>query len=152
MTNLPRRDFLAAGGAALLLTGCMDSGPGALSVSAQGSAGMNPGPDGADRPLTLTILQLRGAAAFDGADFYALQNPTATLGGDLIKSDQIVLAPGGSASRVIGMETGVSVIGVVAGFRDPGGKVFRGKATAPAKGDAGLILNVGAGGLTVTRV
>ncbi|MEX5729117.1 type VI secretion system protein VasD [Rhodovulum iodosum] len=151
MTRIPRRYILAGGGAALFLAGCQ-AGPGAVTVSAQGAAGMNPGPDGSDRPLTLTVMQLRGAAAFDGADFYALQTPAAALGGDLIKTDQIVLAPGGSASRVIGIETGAAVIGVVGGFRDPAGKVFRVKTAAPAKGDAGLIVRVGPGGLSLTRV
>lgn len=151
MTGIDRRTMLAGTGAGLVLVlaGCTP-GPGALTVSAQGSAGMNPGPDGADRPLTLTILQLRGSAAFDGADFYALQDPQAALGGDLVKADQIVLAPGGTASKVIGMETGVAVIGVVAGFRDPGGKSFRARTGAPASGDAGIIVKVGPGGVSLT--
>jgi len=61
--HFARREMMIGGGAALLLAGCMDT-PGALTVSAQGSAGMNPGPDGADRPLTLTVVQLRSTAAF----------------------------------------------------------------------------------------
>ncbi|TCO70527.1 type VI secretion system lipoprotein TssJ [Rhodovulum euryhalinum] len=149
MTQIDRRVMLAGTGAVLLLAGC-NPGPGALTVSAQGAAGMNPGPDGADRPLTLTILQLRGSAAFDGADFYALQNPQGALGGDLVKADQIVLTPGASASKVIGLETGTAVIGVVAGYRDPGGKVFRAKTGAPAKGNAGIIVKVGPGGISLT--
>lgn len=148
MTQIDRRLVLAGGGAALMLAGC-NPGPGALTVTARGMAGMNPGPDGSERPLALSILQLRGAAAFDGADFFALQNPQAALGGDLIKADQIVLAPGGSATKVIGMETGVAFIGVVAGFRDPAGKTFRAKTPAPAKGNAGIIVNAGPSGLSM---
>lgn len=149
MTQIDRRGMLAGTGAALLLAGC-NPGPGALTVSAQGAPGMNPGPDGSDRPLTLTILQLRGAAAFDGADFYALQVPQTALGGDLVKADQVVLSPGGTASKVIGLESGTAVIGVVAGYRDPGGKAFRAKTGAPAKGNAGIIVQVGPGGVSVT--
>ncbi|TCM86461.1 type VI secretion system lipoprotein TssJ [Rhodovulum steppense] len=151
MTRIDRRVLLAGTGAALLLAGCTP-GPGALTVSAQGTAGMNPGPDGADRPLTLSILQLRGAAAFDGADFFALQTPQTALGGDLVKADQIVLSPGAAATRVIGLETGTAVIGVVAGYRDPGGKVFRAKMPAPASGNMGLVVSVGPGGISLTSV
>ena len=64
-TGIPRRAFLI-GGSALLLVACAPAGPGAVTLVAQGAAGMNPGPDGADRPLTLQVLQLRGAGAFDG--------------------------------------------------------------------------------------
>jgi type VI secretion system protein VasD len=148
MTTIDRRLLIAGGGAALMLAGC-NPGPGALTVSAQGTPGMNPGPDGSDRPLTLSILQLKGSAAFDGADFYALQDPASALGADLLKADQIVLAPGASASKVIGLEQGVSVIGVVAGYRDPAGKVFRAKTAAPAKGNAGIVVKVGPSGLSV---
>ena len=69
-TGIPRRAFLI-GGSALLLVACAPAGPGSVTLVAQGTVGMNPGPDGADRPLTLQVLQLRGAGAFDGADFFA---------------------------------------------------------------------------------
>lgn len=149
MSFLDRRTLLAGGGAALLLTGC-NPAPASVTLSAQGAPGMNPGSDGSDRPLTLSILQLRGAAAFDGSDFYALQDPAGALGADLAKADQIVLAPGGSASRVIGVEPGVSLIGVVANFRSPAGKVFRARTAAPASGNLGLIAQVGPAGLSLT--
>lgn len=149
MTMLSRRMILAGGAATLTLVACGPQGPGTLTVAASAAAGVNPGPDGADRPLTLTVIQMRGSSAFDGADFFALQNPSAALGGDFIKADQIVLVPGSSASKVIGIEQGAGVIGIVAGFRDPAGKVFRVKTTAPATGNAGVAVTVGAGGLSV---
>lgn len=144
-----RRTFLAASGAALLLVGCAPGGPGMLTVRAQGGAGMNPGPDGADRPLTLTLVQLTSPAAFQSADFFSLQEPQAALGDTLLQADQIVLAPGGSASQTIGLEDGVEVIGVVAGFRDPAGRTFRATTAAPASGDAGIVVSVGAGGISI---
>ncbi len=144
-----RRTIVAGGVAAVALAACGPQGPGTLTVAASAAAGSNPGPDGADRPLTLTVIQMRGSTAFDGADFFALQNPAAALGGDFIKADQIVLVPGASASKVIGIETGAGVVGIVAGFRDPAGKVFRVKTAAPATGSAGVAVTVGAGGLSV---
>jgi type VI secretion system protein VasD len=86
---------------------------------------MNLGPDGADRPLTLTLLQLRTSAAFEGLDFFALQAPETTLGADLVSATQVAIAPGGSASTVIELDPATTVIGIVGGFRDPAGKVFR---------------------------
>lgn len=147
---MKRRGFVISGAAVLTLGACLGpKGPGAVTVSAKGAAGMNPGPDGSDRPLTLTVVQLKSTTAFDNSDFFALQDPAAALGGDLLKADQIVLAPGGSAEKVIGVETGAAFIGVIAGYRTPAGKAFRAKTAAPAKGDAGLIVSVGSGGISL---
>ncbi len=143
---IDRRLFLA--GSLVALAGCKEPEATVLSVKASGAAGMNRGPDGADRPVTLTILQLRSASAFDGSDYFALQDPSSALGGDLVKADQLVLAPGGAAASMITVEAGTTVIGVTAGFRDPAGKQFRGKVSAPAA-SAGLIISVGSGGVSL---
>ncbi|MEP5761883.1 MAG: type VI secretion system lipoprotein TssJ [Litoreibacter sp.] len=144
---IDRRLFVIGSTTTLALSGCL-GGPKAtvLSVKAQGAAGMNTGPDGNDRPVTVTILQLRSATGFDSADYFSLQNPSATLGTDLIKSNQLVLAPQGSANLAIPIEADATVIGIVAGFRDPAGKQFRNKIGAPGS-SAGLTINVSSGGV-----
>lgn len=109
---------------------------------------MNPAPDGTDRPLTLTVVQLLGTGNFDGADFFSLQDPAAALGAELARQDQIVLAPGGTASKTVAIQDGVSAVGVIAGFRDPSGKTFRSRIPAPG-GASGLIVSVGPGGLSL---
>lgn len=152
MTYFARRSFLITTtlGAGALLTGCMgEAAPAVLAVRAQGGAGMNPGPGGSDRPVTLTVLQLASAASFDSADYFALQDPAGALGSDLIRSDQIVLAPGATASKAITIQPGVSVIGVIGGFRDPTGRTVRSKIAAPGA-NSGLIINVGSNGLALS--
>lgn len=153
MTQFARRTFLitsALGGGALL-AGCMEAAaPTVLAVSVQGRAGMNPGPSGGDRPVTLTIVQLASSSAFDSADYFALQDPASALGPDLIRTNQIVLAPGGTATTNITIQPGTTVVGVIGGFRSPGGRTVRSKIPAPAA-NSGLIINVGAGGLALTR-
>lgn len=146
-----RRTVLMSGGAAALLVACGPEEPASLTVSAQGVAGMNPGPDGNDRPLILQVVQMSGAGAFDGADFFSLQNPQSALGGDFISVQQIVLQPGAPQSVTIPVSAGASVIGIVAGFRNPEGKVFRVKTPAPS-GQAGVIVAVQAGGLSLQSV
>lgn len=148
-TGIPRRAFLV-GGSALLLVACAPAGPGAVTIVAQGAAGMNPGPDGADRPLTLQILQLRGAGAFDGADFYGLQNASATLGGDLVNADTIALAPGGKATKTLGLDPTTALIAVVAGYRDPAGKQFRAKSAVSPTDTVTFALDVTASGIKLT--
>ncbi|MFO1203034.1 MAG: type VI secretion system lipoprotein TssJ [Tabrizicola sp.] len=148
-TEVSRRSILI-GGSALLLVSCAPAGPGAVTIVAQGAAGMNPGPDGADRPLTLQVLQLRGAGAFDGADFFGLQNASATLGGDLVKADTITLAPGGKATKTIALEATTAIIAVVAGFRDPAGKQFRAKSSVSPTDSVTFALDVTASGIKLT--
>ncbi|MEP2031290.1 MAG: type VI secretion system lipoprotein TssJ [Paracoccaceae bacterium] len=143
--NAIRRNFLVGVGATLVLTACGPGGPGSITINAQGSAGMNPGPDGTDRPLTLTIVQMKGPGAFDAADYYALQDPANALGGDLLKTDQLVVEPGKATSKAIALEVGATVVGVIAGYRSPAGKAFRAKTAA--KNNAKLNVSVGSGGI-----
>ena len=149
---IERRALLAGSAAALALAGCgaePPPGPGTLTVRAQAGPGANPGPDGSDRPLTLTVVQLDSPAAFQAADFFALQDPSAALGASLLQSDRIVLPPGESASRAIAVQQGAQVIGVIANYRSPAGKTFRATTAAPASGNAGLIVSVGADGVAL---
>ena len=69
MTAMPRllsRRAALGGLSALALTSACGGPkpPGSVDLAISGQAGANPGPGGADRPLTLQILQLRGPAAF----------------------------------------------------------------------------------------
>lgn len=150
--NIARRTLLltSGAGAGLWLSGCGTAKPTVLTVRAQAQNGMNPGPDGKDRPVTLNILQLAGTGAFNSADAIALQNPSAALGSDLIKSQSMVLAPGGTASAVITVQPGTSTIGVVGGFRNPSGRTVRTTVAVPSSSQ-GLIINVGPGGLSLAK-
>ncbi|MGL4238482.1 type VI secretion system lipoprotein TssJ [Tabrizicola sp.] len=148
-TGFPRRAFLIGSGA-LVLVACAPAGPGAVTIVAQGAAGMNPGPDGADRPLTLQVLQLRGAGAFDGADFFALQNPSGALGADLVKADTIALTAGASVTKTISLDPSTAILAIVAGFRDPAGKQFRAKSSVSPTDSVTFKLDVTAGGIKLT--
>lgn len=149
---IDRRIFLAGIGGMSLLSACGPGKPGSVTIAAQGAAGMNPGPDGTDRPLTLQILQLRGPGAFDSADFFALQNPATGLGADFISAEQIALPPGGTASRTLSLDPATTTIAVIAGYRDPAGKVFRLKRAVSARDNANFVLQAGPGGIALNPV
>jgi type VI secretion system protein VasD len=147
-TMIDRRDFLIGSATIGLLAACTPAA-GSVTLVAMGTAGMNPGPDGADRPLTLHVVQLRGSGAFDGADFFALQNPSAALGGDLVKADQIVLTPGANTTKTIALDPSTSMIGVIAGFRTPTGKTFRAKSVVSPTATVTFAIEVGSSGITL---
>lgn len=162
MTTTNRRILLAGGGALLLfgLPGCApapaeapppaeaEAGPGSVTIAATGSAGMNPGPDGADRPITLTVLQLRATPSFETADFFALQSPETALGADLVSATQVALAPGATAQTTLELDPSTTAVGIVGGYRDPAGKSFR-VVTPVTPGEAKtLAVGVTASGVT----
>ncbi len=149
-----RRAFLIGTGTLALLAGCGGEPPGPASVTLAftGGPGMNPGPDGADRPLTVSIFRLRDPGAFETADFFALQSDPATaLGGSLIGQAQVAIPPGGAASLTVTMEPEATFLGLAALLRDPGGKAWHvARPVAPGTvatgtvtlGPAGLALDL----------
>ena len=96
----------------------------------------------------IKICVMRGTAAFDMADFFALQNPSGALGGDFVKADTIVVPPGGQATKTITLDPSTVAVGVVAGFLSPGGKTFRGKSPVSPTDNAAFTVTLGAGGMT----
>lgn len=147
---IDRRGFLAGAAALGALAGCGGpeaSGPGVVTIVATASPGMNAATDGSDRPLTLHVVQLRAAGAFDTADFFALQDPATALGGDLVKADQLVVAPGGTVTRAIALDGATTMIGVIAGFRDPGGRMFRASTSIAATDTVTFSVEIGAAGI-----
>ena len=151
-TMLDRRAFLATSAAAALLAACGGPPkPASVTVAATGGAGMNRGPDGADRPVTLSILRLKDAGSFNSADYFALQEDAAgALGADLIGMDQVAVAPGASVSKTVAVEPEATSLGIIASLRDPTGKIWR--TVTPVKPGSNVTVTValGSSGLAVT--
>lgn len=148
---LDRRDFVLALCATGMVAACQSGPPKPSSVvlNFAGTKGMNPGPDGSDRPVTVMIYRLRSAGKFNSADYFALEgNAAGTLGADLLGQDQIAVAPGRTASKAITVEAEGTAIGLVALLRQPNGRSWRvTKSVAPG---SKITVNVklGAGGIS----
>ena len=56
-----RRDFIIALGATGLVSACQSGPPkpSVITINLAGQAGMNPGPGGGDRPVTVVVMRLR---------------------------------------------------------------------------------------------
>ena len=123
-----RRDFILALGATGLVTACQSGPPkpSTVTINLAGQAGMNPGPGGGDRPVTVLIMRLKSAGKFNSADYFALQGDAGTaLAGDLVGSDSIAVGPGKTASKTITVEPEATTLGFVALIREPGGRTWR---------------------------
>ncbi|QRZ14435.1 type VI secretion system lipoprotein TssJ (plasmid) [Paracoccus methylovorus] len=148
--HITRRATLAGLGTLALTAACGGpQGPGVVNLAMSASAGVNPGPDGSDRPLTLQILQLRGTAGFDAADTLALQDPAAALGADLVKAETVTLAPGGTAQKALVLDPSTTAVAVVAGYRSPAGKTTRAKAAVSPTATTSFTVTAGPGGIVL---
>ena len=148
---IDRREFILALGATGLLTACQSGPPkpSVITVNLAGDAGMNPGPGGGDRPVTVMILRLKSTGAFNSADYFALQGGAgAALGGDLIGSDTISVGPGKTASKTITVEPEVAALGFVALIRDPTGRNWRTTKSVSPGSKFTINVSLGTGGIS----
>lgn len=85
----------------------------------QGSAKLNPSVNQRPAPLEVRVYELKTAAAFNTADFMALyRNDQATLGGDLVGREEMMLQPGESRPYRKTVSNDTKFIGVIGAFRN----------------------------------
>lgn len=72
---IDRRELMIALGATGLVAACQSGPPkpSVITVNVTGGAGMNPGPGGGDRPVTVLVMRLKSTGKFNSADYFALQ-------------------------------------------------------------------------------
>lgn len=121
-----RRRFLRWGSLAagsVLATGCAKPPPPPVTTPVQlqlvGAADMNPDTRGRASPLALRVYALKTSSGFDTADFFALfEKDMATLGGDLIKKEEVLLKPGETSALSFVLQADATALGVLAAYRD----------------------------------
>ncbi|RWP87423.1 MAG: type VI secretion system lipoprotein TssJ [Mesorhizobium sp.] len=148
---IDRREFVVALGAAGLLAACQSGPPkpSVITVHMTGGGGMNPGPGGGDRPVTVLVMRLKSTGKFNSADYFALQGDAGTaLAGDLIGSDQISVGPGKSASKTITVEPDATALGFVALIREPGGRNWRTTKSVSPGSKFTINVTLGSGGIS----
>ncbi|MFD1981297.1 type VI secretion system lipoprotein TssJ [Mesorhizobium newzealandense] len=148
---IDRREFVVALGATGLLAACQSGPPkpSVITVNVTGGTGMNPGPGGGDRPVTVLVMRLKSTGKFNSADYFALQGDAGTaLAGDLIGSDQIAVAPGKSASKTITVEPDATALGFVALIREPGGRNWRTTKSVSPGSKFTINVTLGSGGIS----
>ncbi|MBZ9721021.1 type VI secretion system lipoprotein TssJ [Mesorhizobium sp. AD1-1] len=148
---IDRRQFVVTLGATGLLAACQSGPPkpSVITVNVSGGAGMNPGPGGGDRPVTVLVMRLRSTGKFNSADYFALQGDAGSaLAGDLIGSDQIAVGPGKSASKTITVEPDAAALGFVALIREPTGRNWRTTKSVSAGSKFTINVSLGSGGIS----
>lgn len=101
-------------------------------------------------PVSLRIYQLASPVGFEGAQFFQLFNgDQAVLKDDIVKRDDLLLAPGQSKTLVLTPPDRAKVIGVFAAYRDYEQVAWRGVAAIPANKTSTLTVTAGGAGVTV---
>jgi type VI secretion system protein VasD len=125
-------------GIVLVLAGCSSPpppppAPTVVELRFSATAADNATPDGQGAPIAIRVYQLASRSGFEGAEFYPLyRTDSATLGPDLIKKEEFLLAPGSTKSLHLTPADTVHAIGVFGAYRDFQNVSWRAAADVPA--------------------
>lgn len=90
-----------------------------VSLYFSAAAGLNPGGGGEPAPVRVRLFELKNAAAFERADYFALaERAQATLGADLIDQDEVLLRPGQQMHLRRPLDPATRQVGLVVGYRE----------------------------------
>lgn len=136
--------WLSALAAVVAATGCTKAQrpelPVPVEISIAASERLNPTEQGRPSPVVLRVFELSGRNFFQTADFFTLLGERAGIKDEeVIDVHEFVMMPG--EVRVLRRKTelGTRLIGVVAGYRDAQGGVWRAVATVPPPHKAGRL-------------
>ena len=136
--------FLLAAAGLLLLTACAkDAAPPApeaqidtasVELHFHAISGLNPGTTGQPAPVRVRIFELKNAATFSRADYFALADRAQpTLGLDLLDQDEVVIQPGQQVSIQRELDPATRQIGLLVGYRELDRAQWRTVINVPAR-------------------
>lgn len=136
--------LMLASPVALAACGSSPPPPAVLELAVQGSADQNPSPSGTAEPVAVHLYQLASTAKFERADVFALvEREAATLGQDVLASEEFVLSPSEKQTIKRELKKGTQSLGVLVLFRDIDHAKWRATAPVAASGPTKLALTVG---------
>ncbi len=90
-----------------------------LTIRIAAGAQLNPDARARPSPVVLRVYELKSSAQFDSADFVSLfDKDQATLGGDVVARDEIVLRPTETKTFNKPLNPDTKFVGVMAAFRE----------------------------------
>ena len=124
--------------------------PSVAKLTITASADANATADGQGAPTVVRVYQLASTAGFERAEFFRLLNAdAATLGQDLVKRDEYLLAPAASKQETLAIPDRVQALGVFAAFREFQSRAWRVTVPLPANKTTVATVSVSADGLVL---
>lgn len=125
--------------------------PTVVELNLKAAPDSNPTASGQGAPVALRIYQLGSTTSFEGAEFFQLFNGDAEiLKSDVVKRDDVLLAPGQTRTITIEPTDAVKAIGVFAAYRDFRHATWRGTAEVPPHQTTRVAITAKAAGVTVS--
>jgi type VI secretion system protein VasD len=92
--------------------------PTRVALTIEAAPDINPDNEGRGAPVQLRIYELRGSAAFESSDFFAIYDKDqATLGADLASRKDLLLRPGDRKILMLEPGAGSQFVGIFAAYR-----------------------------------
>jgi type VI secretion system protein VasD len=112
-------------------------------------ADANKGPYGQSLPISLRIFELAALGKFEQADFFGLyEDAEGLLGGDLVGSERVALAPRASEHLTWVVDPRVRHLGLLAGYRTIDGVRWRAAVPIRANQTNAIFVEVGSSGIS----
>ena len=104
-------------------------------------------------PLVIRVYQLASGSAFQGAEFFPLYKAdAATLGPDLIKKDEVLMAPSSTKAMTLTPPDAVHTLGVFAAYGSYAGAIWRVVGDIPAHQTTNVTVTADSVGLKMVAV
>lgn len=133
---------------ALLLTACASdpaSLPTVVRLQIQAANDLNPSLGGQPAPVRVRLYELKSGAAFSRADYFSLvEAANATLGGDLVEQDELLIQPGEQLILERTLDEQSRLLGFVVAYRELDDSVWRQLVNIPARKTSSLAVTLGA--------
>jgi type VI secretion system protein VasD len=125
--------------------------PTVVQLTLTASADDNANAAGQGAPVAIRVYQLGSASGFGNAEFFQLFNQDqTTLGADLIKRDDFILAPGQSKTATLSPTDMVKVLGVFAAYQNYQTLTWRGTVPIPPHQTTAVTIAAGHDGVAAT--
>lgn len=123
--------------------------PPELRAEVVAAANANRAPTGQGRSLVVRLFELKGDGAFASADYFRLyDDEAATLGGELIASEELTILPGQRRLLVRELNPQARYLGVLGAFTDIDRANWRTLVALTPGQDNRIQVDVGASGVT----
>lgn len=124
--------------------------PTIVNLTLKATADINPTETGSAAPVQLRVYQLTSTAAFAGAEFFALlERDAATLGDQLVRREDFLLAPDETRTSTLNPEARVTALGIFVGVRSLDGVTWRGTWAVPPNKTSAVTVTAARTGVTV---
>ncbi|MBS0315776.1 MAG: type VI secretion system lipoprotein TssJ [Proteobacteria bacterium] len=124
--------------------------PTVVNLTLTATPDANPSETGQGAPVAIRVYQLASTSAFSGAEFFQLFNQDqATLGADLVKRDDLIVAPGATKTLSLTPLDTVKAIGVYAAYRDYAGATWRAMTPVVPHKTTEVTVTAGRAGITL---